>query len=285
MFNRLPILFASVIALLTSAAASAAPSAELWEAWQAHNDSSAEATADQSSERHKAWQAWLDKYLVTQANGATAVRYKAVDKTGRQALDTYIKSLTSTDPLALNRAEQFAYWVNLYNAVTVQVVLNNPSKDSITSMGSGWFSGGPWDEAFISINNKPVTLNDIEHRILRPIWKDHRIHYVVNCASIGCPNLSATALTAANHQAQLEQAEQNFVSHPKGVTINAQGKLVLSKIYQWYREDFPSDDDAFIDYLGEVISRASQPKLSVEDIRSKFDNVRYVYDWDLNGAP
>lgn len=289
MFSRFPLVFASVIAslisLLSSAAASAAPSADLWEVWQAHNNTPAEATADQNTEIHTAWQAWLDEYLVTQDNGATAVRYEAVDKAGRQALDAYIQALTSSDPLTLTRAQQFAYWVNLYNAVTVQVVLNNPSKDSITSMGSGWFSGGPWDEAFISINDKPVTLNDIEHRILRPIWQDHRIHYVVNCASIGCPNLSATALTAANHQAQLELAEQNFVNHPKGVMVNAKGKLVLSKIYDWYREDFPSDDDAFVDYLAQVMSSTTRPALSVEDIRRKFDDVSYDYDWNLNDAP
>lgn len=278
-------MFVSILSLLTSTAASAAPSADLWEIWQAHNDNPAQTTATHSTEMHKAWQAWLDEYLVTQENGATAVRYKAVDAAGRAALDTYIKNLTATDPLALTRAEQFAYWVNLYNAVTVQVVLNNPSKDSITSMGSGWFSGGPWDEAFISINNQPITLNDIEHRILRPIWQDQRIHYVVNCASIGCPNLSATALTATNHQAQLALAEQNFINHPKGVRQDTRGRLVLSKIYQWYREDFPSDDDAFIDYLVTVMGSAKQPGVTAENIRSKFDDVRYEYDWNLNGAP
>jgi hypothetical protein len=283
MFSRQPILFALLLSflfsLLTSMTANAAPSAELWDAWQDHNDTNI-STVD-----HSAWQAWLDEYLVTQSDGATAVRYKAVDQTGRLALDAYIQTLSSTNPLELNRAEQFAYWVNLYNALTVQVVLNNPSKESITSMGSGWFSGGPWDESFIHINNTPVTLNDIEHRILRPIWQDHRIHYVVNCASIGCPNLSASALTAANTQEQLEAAEQHFVNHPKGVALNSQGKLVLSKIYQWYREDFPSEDNAFIRYLAQVMSSATEPTLSADNLRSTFEDVRYAYDWNLNSAP
>lgn len=279
MFSRHPILFASLLSLAASMTANAAPNAELWEMWQGHNDTNL-TTVD-----HSTWQAWLDEYLVTQADGATAVSYKAVDQAGRLALETYIQTLSSTNPLELSRAEQFAYWVNLYNALTVQVVLNNPKKDSITSMGSGWFSGGPWDESFTSINNTPITLNDIEHRILRPIWQDHRIHYVVNCASIGCPNLSATALTAANHQQQLRAAEQNFVNHPKGVMIDDKGKLVLSKIYQWYREDFPSDDDAFVSYLAEVMSCAKEPTLSADNLRSEFDDVRYAYDWDLNSAP
>lgn len=282
MLNRRPVLLAfllSLLSLLTCMAASAAPAAELWDAWQDHDEAST------STVNHGAWQAWLDEYLVTRSDGATAVRYKTVDTAGRLALNAYIQTLSSINPLTLSRAEQFAYWVNLYNAVTVQVVLNNPSKDSITRMGSGWFSGGPWDEAFVHINNKPVTLNDIEHRILRPIWQDHRIHYVVNCASIGCPNLGATALTASNYQQQLEAAERSFVNHPKGVTINSRGELVLSKIYQWYREDFPSDDKAFIDYLTQLMSTATKSKLSAESIASKFDDVRYVYDWSLNSAP
>ena len=286
MCSRYPLVFATMLAalstLLTSTTATAAPSAELWEDWQTQSDT----PATKPSVNHTAWQAWLDEYLVTQDNGATtAVRYQAVDEAGRLALDNYIQTLAATDPLTLSRAEQFAYWVNLYNAITVQVVLNNPSKDSITSMGSGWFTRGPWDEAFIRINNKPVTLNDIEHRILRPIWQDHRIHYVVNCASIGCPNLSPKALTATNHLDQLDEAERNFINHPKGVTINAQGKLVLSKIYQWYREDFPSDDDAFVAYLAQAMDDRAQLKLSTSQLREKFEDVRYAYDWDLNSAP
>lgn len=267
-----------LLSLLLSVTANAAPSAKLWDAWQGQDEASA-ITID-----HSAWQSWLDEYLVTQSNGATAVRYKAVNAAGRQALDQYINNLSSVNPLELNRAEQFAYWVNLYNAVTVQVVLNNPDEDSITSMGSGWFSGGPWDEEFVRVNNLPVTLNDIEHRILRPIWQDRRIHYVVNCASIGCPNLSAQALTAANTEQQLAAAEQNFINHPKGMMINKQGKLVLSKIYQWYREDFPSDDDAFVDYLAGALTIAQSNQMTADDLHAKFGRVSYAYDWNLNSA-
>ncbi|MCV5656507.1 DUF547 domain-containing protein, partial [Escherichia coli] len=82
---------------------------------------------------------------------------------------------------------------------------------SITKLG-GLFSFGPWDQDVIIINGKSLTLNDIEHRILRPIWQDPRTHYAVNCASLGCPNLQTQAFTAENTQALLESAAKTFIN-------------------------------------------------------------------------
>lgn len=166
-------------ACLLSLAAQAAPQSELWEIWTEQGQDSMKHVD------HSAWQAFLDHYLVTTADGRTLVRYRGVAAADRSALDRYLEGLAALDPRMLARDEQFAYWVNLYNALTVEVVLRNPGKDSIKRMGEGLFSTGPWDDELIRIAGNPVTLNDIEHRVLRPIWKDHRVHFALNCASVG----------------------------------------------------------------------------------------------------
>ncbi len=175
----------TIVLVALSAEVAAAPKAELWPMWE-QSDESNTAEID-----HSAWQSFLDRYLDTQSgDGVYLVRYGAVSATDRQTLDTYITDLQASDPRYYSKAEQKAYWINLYNAATVQLVLNHPTKKSILRMGDGFFKIGPWNEPLLTVAGEEVTLNDIEHRILRPIWQDHRIHFAVNCASLGCPNLA-----------------------------------------------------------------------------------------------
>lgn len=124
-------------------------------------------------------------------------RYAEVTKEDKTLLNDYLDQLSKLDPREFNRQEQYAYWVNLYNALTVKLILDNYPVASITKLG-GLFSFGPWDEKVFTVAGQTLTLNDIEHRILRPIWKDPRTHYAVNCASLGCPNLQSQAFTAQN---------------------------------------------------------------------------------------
>ena len=103
---------------------------------------------------------------------------------------------------------------------------------SITKLGKGFFSFGPWDDKTLTINNKELSLNDIEHRILRPIYNDARIHYAVNCASYSCPNLAAQAYTVENMDQLLDKGAEHYINHPRGVSIK-NNKLTLSSIYSW----------------------------------------------------
>lgn len=249
----------------------AVPKADLWEIWQAHDPTST-ATVD-----HSAWQSFLDRHLVPGEDGIVRVDY-AVDTPERVRLNDYLTTLQAMDPRALNRAEQLAYWINLYNAMTVELVLRNPSKGSILRMGKGLFSIGPWDDAVLSIAGESLTLNDVEHRILRPIWRDHRIHYAVNCASIGCPNLNPTAYTAANAERLMAQSEADYVMHPRGVSFDDRGRLQLSSIFKWYRQDFAGDKAGLLDYLAR-----QYPELG-ERLRAYDGRIDYRYDWNLNRA-
>ena len=131
----------TVILLLTWAPqASAAPDKELWSFWNIRDDTSTVALD------HSIWQGFLDLHVEDAADGIHRVAYhKAAEETGRAILAVYLVKMQGIDPRQLNGAEQLAYWINLYNALTVQVILNYPRKSSILRMGKAFFSSGPWD--------------------------------------------------------------------------------------------------------------------------------------------
>ncbi|MBW3697200.1 DUF547 domain-containing protein [Vibrio sp. T187] len=250
--------------LLLPFSAFSAPKSDLWAYWDQHSSDSTQTIS------HIEWQSFLNKYLISKGEN-TLIRYSNVSESDKQALKSYIKTSAQLDPLAYSKAEQYAYWVNLYNALTVDLILDAYPIKSITKLG-GLFSFGPWGDEVININGKDLTLNDIEHRILRPIWNDPRTHYAVNCASLGCPNLQSQAFTANNTQALLEQAAQEFVNSKKGVNIS-NGRLELSSIYEWFIDDFGSQPQL----LQHLESYRKEP------ITFK-GKIKYDYDWSLNQA-
>jgi hypothetical protein len=175
-----------------------------------------------------------------------------------------------------NRDVQRAYWINLYNALTVREVLRFYPVASIRDISSGFFSFGPWDKELIEVEGEQLTLNDIEHRILRPIWRDARIHYALNCASLGCPNLQLQVFSADNTDAMLDKAAREFINHPRGARV-IDGKLQVSSIYVWFIADFGGDDAGVIRHLQQYADSALARAL--KDIR-RIDND--AYDWRLN---
>lgn len=173
-----------------------------------------------------------------------------------------------------------AYWINLYNALTMQVVLEHYPVDSIRDIdiSPGWFSDGPWGAKLVGVEGEQLTLDDIEHRILRPIWQDPRIHYAVNCAAVGCPNLQPEPYEGETVDEQLDRAARAYVNHPRGATVTG-GDLVVSSIYAWYEEDFGGSEQGVIDHL----TAFAEPPLDrmLADF-SAIDDDRY--DWSLNDA-
>tara|TARA_B000000557_G_C20779625_1_gene445878 strand:- start:317 stop:1141 length:825 start_codon:yes stop_codon:yes gene_type:complete len=251
----------------------AAPKSELWPYWnQSRSDSNIEVD-------HQLWQSLLSRFVRESADGINRVAYREFDESAKLELSNYLESMSRVAPTQLNQNEQLAYWINLYNAQTIQVVLDHPKKKSILSMGP-FFAFGPWDEPYLTIEGKPVTLNDIEHRILRPIWQDHRLHYVLNCASIGCPNLNRHAYQAELIDQQLAGAQANFLRHPRAVTLTDSGKLQVTSLFDWYLIDFAQDISGLLAYLA-----AQRPDLAA-DLSALVDEgnpkIDYVYDWDLN---
>ena len=251
-----------------------APSAELWDRWQAHDATSRE-TID-----HADWDRLLMTYLQPDGEGVQRFAYGEVTPADKAALETYVQDLAGLPISSHNRSEQFAYWVNLYNALTVQVILDHYPVESIRDIdiSPGLFADGPWDKELVTIEGEAVSLNDIEHRILRPIWRDPRIHYAVNCASIGCPDLRDMAFTGGELEQQLDDAARAYINHPRGAWI-VDGELLLSSIYIWFSEDFGGDEQQIVAHL---------KRYAAGELANALENVSEIadhdYDWTLNDA-
>lgn len=269
------IVLSSLLFVLPGASSAlAAPQAKPWAKWQAY-DALAGAPVD-----HAPWSRILAAYRTMGADGVARFRYGAMSPGDVAALGAYIERLAGMRVSGLNRPEQLAYWLNLYNALTVKLVRDHYPLASIRDIdiSPGWFAIGPWDAALVKIEGEPLSLNDIEHRILRPLWQDPRVHYGLNCASIGCPNLPAAAFTGATVDAMLDQGARDFVNHPRGARI-VDGRLEVSSIYVWFAPDFGGTDIATIEHLRRYAEPPLQAALQ-EMTRISGDD----YDWSLNDA-
>ena len=255
--------------LLSTRQAFAAPKADLWERWTRH-DPAANGRVD-----HSGWDALLGRYLTQHADGIVRVDYQAL-AARRSDLRTYLALLADTPVSTFARPEQFAFWVNLYNALTLDVVLEHWPVNSIRDIdiSPGLFANGPWGAKLAIVEGVDVSLDDIEHRILRPIWKDPRIHYAVNCASIGCPNLAKRAYTGDRLEAMLNAGAQDYVGHPRGVSVR-NGRVTASKIYDWFQEDFGGTEAGVLAHLRQYGADGLQSAGGIDD---------YAYDWSLNAA-
>jgi hypothetical protein len=227
---------------------------------------------------HGPWTQLLATYVVPAADGVNRVDYAAFKANGRAALKAYLDKLQSIDPATLSRNEQFAYWANLYNAKTIDVVLEAYPVASIKDikLGGGILASGPWSKKILKIAGIELSLDDIEHNILRPYFKDPRVHYAVNCASIGCPNLGREAFTAAQLEAQLDHGARDYVNHPRGFS-SAGGKLQASKIYSWFEKDFGGGAAGVLDHARRYAAGPLADKL-----RTARSIAGYDYDWRLN---
>jgi hypothetical protein len=248
----------------------AAASADPWPRWSAHD------AQNPTRIDHRSWGAILRANLSVGADGINRVAYGKFSDDDHDKLNRYLAQMSQISISDYNRDVQRAYWINLYNALTVREVLKAYPVDSIRDISSGLLSAGPWDKEVIEVESQPLTLNDIEHRILRPIWRDARIHYALNCAALGCPNLRTRAFTAGSTDAMLDRAAREFVNHARGARV-IDGKLRVSSLYLWYIDDFGGNDAGVIRHLqlyayGDLASALRE--------LSSIDNDSY--DWRLN---
>ena len=229
---------------------------------------------------HGSWQDILDTYVDPDPRGVNVLDYAALaassDDTAKLA--GYVRYLEGTDPREYRRAEQMAYWINFYNARTVKMVLDSYPVDTIREIHQGDAPmTGPWKDVCANIAGRDLTLDQIEHDILRPIWRDKRIHYAVNCAAYSCPQLMDTAFTAANTESLLEAGARAYVNSSRGVDVVDDEFVVLSSIYKWYPEDFGDTEESVIDHL----TQYAEGDLAA--ILKGFEGtIDYDYDWKLN---
>jgi hypothetical protein len=263
-----------LLIVLFAGIAEAGPRAELWDRWLAH-DPDSQVIVD-----HGRWGDLIGRHMVPGRDGINRLDYGGIARGSRAELDGYVEELQAVPVSTLDRDEQMAYWINLYNALTVQVVLDHHPVDSIRdiNISPGWFTRGPWGAKLARVEGEALSLDDIEHRILRPIWQDARIHYAVNCASIGCPNLQPEPFAAGTLERLLEQGARDHVNHPRGARVE-NGRLVVSSIYHWFKDDFGADDAGVIRHLRAY----AEPELA-EALQGVTRIARHHYDWSLNDA-
>ena len=232
------------------------------------------AAAD-DTDLHQAWDDLLGEYVVESDDGVNRFDYGRLKDTAADSakLDAYLESFANFDVETLDENEQFAAYANIYNALTVQYIVGRYPTKSIRA----GFIVGPWKRVFTQINGEELSLDAIEHEILRAEWDDPRVHYAVNCAAYSCPNLQTDAWFGETLDDDLDRAARAYVNDPRGVTIRRNGTLQVSTIYIWVREDFGGSIDGGIDHLIEY----AEPELAAQ-IEAKRRITKHEYDWDLN---
>ena len=225
------------------------------------------------------WAKFLTAYRKMGGDGVARVDYAAAKADGADAaLSAWVRDMQAVDPTTLSPAAAQAYWINLYNAATIELVLAAYPVRTILKIDGGLFNTGPWDEKRLKVNGAEMSLDDVEHGVLRPVWGDPRVHYAVNCASIGCPNLAATPWSSATLETQFEAGAAEYVNHPRGARVDG-GQLIISKIYDWFEEDFGGSTDGVIAHLRNYAAGETAKRLAKVSRISNFE-----YDWDLNDA-
>ena len=250
-----------------------APKKDAWDLWQAHDPDSA------IQVDHGPWNEILGQYLHEGRDGINRFDYKGLKRDGMDKLDGYLQALQEVPVSRLNRSRQLAYWINLYNAQTVHTVASAYPVAGISDIdiSPGLFSDGPWGKPLLKVEGQALTLNDIEHRIIRPLWDEPRVHYALNCASIGCPNLARRAYTAEELEPMLETAAIAFVRSPRALWWE-NGRLQVSSIYAWFQDDFGGDDAGILAHL--ILYAEPETRRRLEKME-RIDG--HDYDWRLNG--
>jgi len=217
---------------------------------------------------HKQWTALLKKHV----NNKGDVNYKAFIKDSA-ALNRYLKLLGDNPPdSSLTKEEKFAYWINAYNAFTVKLITQNYPLKSIKDLGSTATKNSPWDKKFFTIGGREMTLNNIEHDILRKQFNDPRLHFAINCASYSCPKLLNSAFRASSLNKQLNARAINFFNDTtKNIITPTQPRL--SSILLWYGDDFTKTGVSKIEYINKYSHVKILPTTKIEYMK---------YNWDLN---
>jgi hypothetical protein len=242
---------------------------------------------------HGAWTALLRKHVVLLGGGqASQLRYAGM-QADRAALQAYLGQLSAVGEAAfaaMPRAQQMAFLINAYNAYTVELILTRyPRLESIRDLGG--FLSKPWAIRNIPLLGRTLTLDEIEHERLRARgrYDDPRVHFAVNCASVGCPMLREEAYVADRLQAQLDEQARRFISDRSRNRYNStRGRLEVSKIFDWYGEDFALGHQG-IASLRALMARhadllADAPS-DRERIRNQAVDIAFLdYDWKLNDA-
>ncbi len=237
---------------------------------------------------HRNWDTLLKRHVVWISGGTASQVDYAGFKGDALALQAYLDSLSDVRQQTFNAwssDERLAFLINAYNAFTVQLVLTRyPDLKSIKDLGS--FFSSPWKKRFVPLLGEVRSLDEIEHGMIRKpgVYDESRIHFAVNCASIGCPALRDEAFVAAYLNEQLEDALVRFLSD-KSRNRYASDSLEVSRIFDWYREDFERESGSVNGFLSRYAQVLADTEAARTRIRDQSPPIRFLrYDWRLNGV-
>lgn len=215
------------------------------------------------SQEHSQW----DDLLQNHVNENGEVDYQSF-KNDEVKLANYLKAISENKPSSsASKEEVIAYWANLYNAYTVQAILENFPIRSIKDLKKG----NIWDYPFILVDGEVMSLNYIEHGILRKNYKEPRIHFILNCAARSCPKLHNRAFTKENINSLMDQLATDFINN-SNKNILMQDELLLSQIFNWYKDDFTANGN-LIHYINQYAKQKVSHSATI-----KFKS----YNWELN---
>jgi len=225
--------------------------------------------AETSTKLHGTYAGLLKNYV-----SSGWVDYKGF-QTNEAVLDQYLDRLAEVDASTLSSPDRFAFYINAYNAWTIKLILSGyPGIKSIKDLGNLYKS--PWKKKFVRIDGTITTLDYIEHDVLRPQFKDPRVHFAINCAALSCPPLLSEPYHGGRLDRQLDEAARAFINNPKRNYIK-KSKLYVSKIFKWFKDDFNDDIIGFF-------NKYAEGDLKKELTAEKKIKLKYLaYDWSLNG--
>ena len=218
---------------------------------------------------HEIWAELLGRYA--KPGGVDYSGFKSEE----DRLDQYLKILENTDPDKLPRNEQYAYYINVYNAWTIKLILSGyPGVTSIKDFGT--ILKSPWQKRWVRINGETITLDEVEHEILRPRFKDPRVHFAINCSAVSCPPLRPEPYRGRTLDQQLEDSTRSFVNDESSYRLDG-NNLFVSRIFKWFSEDF---SDGALEFYLKYAQGDLKEKLAARKGTLK---VKYLhYDWSLN---
>lgn len=222
---------------------------------------------------HEQWTALLEKHVTDKV----FVDYQGFREDSNQ-LDAYLEKLSSHHPNEKHwsEKERLAYWINAYNAFTIELVLKHYPVESIKDVVTGLnitFVNSPWDIKFIEIEGEEYDLNNLEHDIMRERFEEPRIHFAINCASVSCPRLIDEAYKAGKLDEQLDRRAKAFINDTNRNRIQ-EDQIEISRIFRWFKGDF-TKNGSLIDYLNKYS----------ETFIDEDASINYMdYDWRLNDA-
>ena len=212
----------------------------------------------------------LEKYV---KNGT--VDYQGF-KNHAAILDRYLKVLEGTDTQRLSRNEKFAFYINAYNAWTIKLILTGyPGIESIKDLGNVFKT--PWAKPIVRVDGDILTLDQIEHEILRPVFRDPRVHFAINCAAKGCPPLHQEPYRGEILDQQVDEMTRTFINDSRYNRFEDK-TLFVSRIFKWFSEDFHDDVVGFF-----IQYTQGNLKKQLEKNRNAIRIKHLDYDWTLNG--